>query len=470
MKPEWLVLTAQDLHFERQQLIDEGKDISPLEDEFDSLIAKLEKRETDAEDIQDRVDVVDSAVASETSVELHAESGQLLDKARTLPDRSGYPYEEPSELKGIRAERPDGPRQLSTDRGESVLTDHIHGAWLGRCAGCLLGKPVEGWTRDRLRSFLTAVDAFPLEGYVRSDVSQSVLEDHDIDPDGIFSSCIDRVDHMIEDDDTNYTVAGLELLSQDGAAFTSDDVAGFWMRNIPMLRVMTAERIAYRNFATLVGPPESARHRNPCREWIGAQIRADPYGYVALGNPELAAEFAWRDARVSHVKNGIYGSMWVAAMIAAAPYLETIEDVVRLGLTEIPGQSRLAEVIEDVLAWRQEGIDYQAAVDRIHDRWDETYYHHWCHTISNAAIVVASLLWSDGEVGTTICRAVQAGFDTDSNGATVGSISGMFSGADTISTQWTDPLNDTIETGIDGYQLVSISDLATETLEVSRSL
>ena len=52
--------------------------------------------------------------------------------------------------------------------------------------------------------------------------------------------------------------------------------------------------------------------------WIGADIRSDPWGYAAPGYPEKAAEFAWRDATISHRRNGIYGAMYFSAAIAAA--------------------------------------------------------------------------------------------------------------------------------------------------------
>ena len=40
--------------------------------------------------------------------------------------------------------------------GPNELADRLHAAWLGRCADCNLGKPVEGfgWNRARLRRYL----------------------------------------------------------------------------------------------------------------------------------------------------------------------------------------------------------------------------------------------------------------------------------------------------------------------------
>lgn len=465
MNPEWLIFIGDDLRYEREQLRDEGKDVSELSKRFERVIDALDHPDLRIEQVEDRVDVVGSEVEADVIHEHREKVNSLLDDAQKLPEREGYDYHEPSDLDGIREMR--SGTSNTFDLPDKQLLDNVYGAWLGRCAGCLLGKPVEGWTIEKMHAILKADDNYPISSYPTSNVPEAVTEQWNVDPNGVFRSTIDRVEHMPEDDDLNYTIAGLDLLLSEGFGFASSDVARYWMRNIPILRTHTAERVAYRNFGNLIDPPKSASHRNPYREWIGALIRADPYGYVSVGDPEQAAELAWRDARVSHIKNGIYGSMWVAAMLAAAPEADGIPMIIREGLKQVPEESRLTDAVRDVLNWHEEGVSYEGVFNRIHERWDETHYHHWCHTISNAQIIAVGLLWSGGELGPAICRTVELGFDTDSSGATVGSVIGMYSGVEKLSKEWTDPLNDTIESGIDGYQRVPISELAEEAVSLS---
>jgi ADP-ribosylglycohydrolase len=123
-----------------------------------------------------------------------------------------------------------------------------------------------------------------------------------------------------------------------------------------------------------------------------------------------------------------------------------------------------------VLDWHAEGIEYEQAVQRIHTRWNETNPHHWTHTNSNAQIVAIGLLWGDGDFGKSICRAVQVCFDADCNGATVGSLIGMMQGAHALPESWVRPLNDQLESGITGYSLARISDLARETCAMGNTL
>ncbi|HOX08513.1 MAG TPA: ADP-ribosylglycohydrolase family protein, partial [Planctomycetota bacterium] len=228
--------------------------------------------------------------------------------------------------------------------------------------------------------------------------------------------------------------------------------------------------VAYRNLAAGVLPPESATLANPYREWIGAQIRADGFGYLAAGRPELAADFAWRDASISHVKNGIYGEMWVAAMLAWAYVLEDPRAVVLAGLNEVPLRSRLADAVRNIVQLHDRGWTAEAAVAEVHRRWDEKSSHHWCHTISNAEVVAMALLWGNGDFGRTICLAVDAAFDTDCNGATAGSVLGMMLGARRMPERWTSQLRDRLHTGVAGYYDVSISGIARDTAELAGKL
>jgi ADP-ribosylglycohydrolase len=448
LKNAWLWISKTDLETELRQLDEEGKDASPLKSQFRRLIALGDEKLFEPRN--------------------QAKAGALLDAAQCLKMRKGHPFDEPSDLAGIRKLRARGPRQFKKRLPDSVILDRIRGAWLGRCIGCLLGKPIEGVKTKDLWDFLQLSGQWPLSTYIRFGVKGKARTKYP----WLASKApwYDPLDHMPIDDDTNYTTTGYLIVKRNGPDFTPVDVAQFWVSNIPLLHTCTAERVAYRNLALQIQPPASASWRNPYREWIGAQIRADAFGYVNVGNPQRAAEFAWRDASISHIKNGIYGEMLMAALIAAAPYCDDMVELIRVGLSEIPKTSRLFADIEEVIRWRREGLTYDQAVALIHKRWDEYKAHDWCHTNSNAAIVAAALLWGRGDFGDSICRAVVPCFDTDCNGATVGSILGMRIGSRAIPIRWAAKVNNTLKTSLMGHDTVQVTQIADETFRLWRSI
>ena len=79
-------------------------------------------------------------------------------------------------------------------------------------------------------------------------------------------------------------------------------------------------------------------------------------------------------------------------------------------------------------------------------------------------IVSAALLFGEGDFNKSIGLAVGAGYDTDCNGATVGSIIGMMHGITGIDSHWTEPLCGQTRTQILGHECVQISDLVDITL------
>jgi len=439
---------APDLHFELQQCRDEGKDVRGL---------------------AERIAAIQSMSEHDPQRELQA--AQLLDETASLPVRDDFPYHEPSDLPAIQAARPPGPHRLPVALDDSVLFDKIYGAWLGRCAGCLLGKPVEGWPRRRLVDFNRAIGNYPIRAYMSSQHPQEIRQRFDLQDtwwDGEPVPWINNVAGAPADDDTNYTLIALKVLERYGHEFTPLDVASTWLESLPILQTYTAERVAYRNLSMLIPPPASAVHRNVYREWIGAQIRGDLYGYINPGQMEAAASMAWRDASLSHIKNGIYGAMWVAAMLAAAYTTTDIPTIIRLGLGEIPAQSRLAAAIKQVLHWREAGLTWEQALDCVHEQWDETNPYHWCHVIPNAMIVTIGLLYGEGDLGRSIGIAVSGAFDTDCNGATVGSIVGLLRGAKALPEKWTAPLADLLHSHVLGFAKTPISELAQRTTRLVR--
>ena len=139
-----------------------------------------------------------------------------------------------------------------------------------------------------------------------------------------------------EDDDLNFTMLGVLLLERCGADFDEADVAKLWLDYLPAGRIFTAERVALRNLLEAYLPPETATRRNPFREWVGARLRVDAYGWAAAGDPVRAARMAWHDARVSHTANGVYAAMFMAAAHAASLGVDTASECADVGLSVDP--------------------------------------------------------------------------------------------------------------------------------------
>jgi ADP-ribosylglycohydrolase len=171
---------------------------------------------------------------------------------------------------------------------------------------------------------------------------------------------------------------------------------------------------------------------------------------------------AYRDACLSHVRNGIYGEMFSAGLVSAACTSADPVEVVSTALQGVPRASRLAEAVRFAMSLPSSESTWDGAVDRLNERYGR---YHWVHSVNNAALVAAALIYGNGEFGRSICNVVMGGWDTDSNGATVGSVAGTMLGR--VPDQWVDPLHDTIRSSMKGFDRSSISRLAERTVRIA---
>jgi ADP-ribosylglycohydrolase len=378
------------------------------------------------------------------------------------PMAPGWSYHEPAGLDAILETLPDDP--ADGPLGAPALEDKVLGGWLGRIAGCNLGKPVEAgeyWSSDRLRAYLQLAGAWPLRDYIPA--LDPMPEDYVL-RENWPQTTRGRVRGSARDDDIDYAILGLHLLEQHGSALTPAHVAQAWLSLLPYLQVYTAERATYRSLLAGVPVERAAVTRNPYREWIGALIRGDAFGWTNPGRPRDAIALAYRDASLSHVANGVYGELWAAAIVASAFTAGTVREAFDRSLRSVPPGSRLFEALAGVRDLRDAGRTWELALAEIQSRWG---HYAWVHTVNNAALIAAGLLWGEDDYSATVGLTVQGGWDTDSNGATAGSVLGVLLGAARLPEHFIAPLEDRTRSALFGFDNSRISALARRTAVVA---
>lgn len=381
-----------------------------------------------------------------------------------LPLRSDWPYEEPDELDEIRRLRPQGPRRLALHCSDRELLERYHGAWRGRSVGCALGKPVECKSRQWIRNLLEQRGEWELNDFFRGGDPELWCP----------RSLRENICCMEPDDDIHYTLIGLRVMEEKGIDFQWFDVADCWNSHLPYNQICTAETQAILNYNlhrprmggaghSIATPAFTRRFNNPYREWIGAAIRADFWGYAVPGEPELAAALAYRDACWTHTKNGIYAEMFTAAVISAAFAESDPETLIQIGLSEIPANCRFAEAVRTSLQWHRELPDWNSFLDKLDERYSGMSS---VHAINNLQIVVMALLYGDSTIDRNTALAVMGGMDTDCNGATAGSITGILNPESRLA----EKLHDTLEPAFIGETTCRMAVLAERTLAVHNAV
>lgn len=441
MKISWLDLSDR-IKNELQQLEEEGNDVSKLRDEWNKLEDSClndENKKVIAENFYNKLEAVQFTVQNEKN------------------EPCGW-----NEIIRIINPKPEAVPSFSS----AFIEDRILGGWLGRSAGCLLGKPIEKTPRAGIIELLSSNNTWPIADYITGQgIPETLLKKYPWNKHSGKESLKENLECMTEDDDLNYPMINLTVFEKYGEEFSTEQVSQTWMDNMPVLSTFTAERVAYANAITGIQPPATALIRNPYREWIGAQIRADLWGWVSPGQPQRAAEFAWRDARLSHVRNGMYGEIFFAAAIASSFKHNNISDIINEALTFIPAKSRFAEAINFVLALPIQQQSWDDIVEVLFQKYGK---YHWVHAINNAALVCAALLSANSDYERAICNVVMGGWDTDSNGATVGSIVGTMLGAKNLPQKWIAPLKNKIRSSLKGFDNSLISDLSKRTAKLAK--
>jgi len=388
---------------------------------------------------------------------------ELLDELDAMP--RPLAAEEPDDFDEILAQADPAPARAAVD-----VRERIAGAWLGRAAGCVLGKPVENIPREGIRALAEATGNWPVAGWFTAEgLPKEISARWPWNRASRLTSLAETIDGIPEDDDLNFTMLGVALLERCGTGFDALDVAKTWLDYLPPGRIFTAERVAVRNLLEAYLPPETATRRNPFREWIGARLRVDAYGWAAAGNPVAAARMAWADARVSHTANGVYAAMFMAAAHAVSMSEASSAACVEAGLAVVPARSRLAEALRtarDLAGGRgsRDDVCWEAVVDELYARYGS---YHWVHAINNTALVAAALYAFDGDFSGGISAVVQGGWDTDTNGAAVGSILGATLGRGGVDERWVAPLGGRFASSLPGFDGIEIDELVRRTVAIA---
>ena len=334
--------------------------------------------------------------------------------------------------------------------------ERVYAGVLGKIIGVYLGRPIEGWSYDKISAEVGEVDHYINE--------------------------MRGMPLVVTDDDISGTFTFLRALPDHGnnPDLTPEEIGNTWLNYLIKERTIlwwgglgnSTEHTAYIRLSQGVPAPASgsmALNGKTIAEQIGAQIFIDGWGMLFPGDPERAVDFARRAGSVSHDGEAIYGAQVIAAMLAQGFVESDLNALLDTAAGLIPADSTIARVIRDVRAWHEAAPDdWRATLAQIQANYGYDKYGGACHMVPNHALIIMALLYGGDDFRKAQMIVNTSGWDTDCNAANVGAILGVkngLAGIDSSDYDWRGPVADRLYLSTaDGGR--AISDAVIETYHV----
>ncbi|MBQ9921463.1 MAG: ADP-ribosylglycohydrolase family protein [Clostridia bacterium] len=238
----------------------------------------------------------------------------------------------------------------------------------------------------------------------------------------------EMVNLSLPNDDLDLQVLWLDVAEKKGADFTSYDLLKQFCENCTYSPGEYA--IMRKNFHRAIYPPYSGEFCNDFyTEGMGCPIRSEVWACLAVGNDELAMEFAGRDGQLDHFGESILAEKYLAALESRAFFSNDMRALIVDTLEVLPENSKFRTLVCDTVEYCDKYNDIKKVLSAILFK----YGHPDCTNMyQNMGITIACLILGGGDIIKTGMMALNCGFDTDCTCATAGAIIGIMRGADEL--------------------------------------
>ena len=286
--------------------------------------------------------------------------------------------------------------------------DKVFGGWQGKSAGVTLGAGSRGQLTPGRNNFYSPVPGQP---------AASVALD--------------------------FPLVWLHTLEETGPDVVPEDLAVAWLEHLDY----SQDEFGYaaQNLRRGLPPPASGAYSNWFRHATGGVMRADFWAMLAPGAPQTAAIYAYHDAKLDHSEEGVWAAMFLAALGSAAFFLSDPIILLTIRLAMMPRTCRTARAVKTAIAAWQRAASWLEARESVQHAVGHRNY---TDAPQNIGFFTIALLYGQRDFGTSLCAAVNCGYDTEVTGGAIGAILGILKGSQRLPESWITPVGDLVIPGL----------------------